>query len=60
MRSGYLINALTIYSEGLVKIVCEIGVGGFIRFIRKTICGPWLYLLWVEERLAAPFQLQLK
>lgn len=60
MRLGHLINVLTIYSERLVKIVCEFGVRGFIRFIRETISAPWLDLLWVEERLAAPFQLQLK
>ena len=33
MRLGHLINVLTIYSERLVKIVGELGVQGFIRFI---------------------------
>lgn len=59
MRLGHLINVLTIYSERLVKIVGELGVQGFIRFIRETISGPWLDPLWVRQRLAAPFQLRL-
>lgn len=59
MRLGHLINILAIYSERLVKIVGELGVRGFIRFVRETISGPWLDPLWVQRRLAAPFQLRL-
>ena len=59
MRLGHLINILAIYSERLVKMVRELGVRGFIRFIRETITGPWLDSVWVKKRLAAPFQLRL-
>lgn len=59
MRLGHLINILATYSERLVKMVRELGVGGFIRFIRDTITGPWLDPVWVQKRLAAPFQLRL-
>jgi hypothetical protein len=59
MRLGHLINVLAIYSEGLVKIVRELGVRGFISFIRTTISGPWLDPVWVKKRLAGPFQLRL-
>jgi len=59
MRLGHLINVLAQYSERLVKMVRELGVRGFIRFIRETIGGPWLDPLLVRERLAAPFQLRL-
>ena len=59
MRLGHLINILAIYSERLVKMVRELGVRGFIRFIRDTITGPWLDPVWVKKRLAAPFQLRL-
>jgi len=59
MRLGHLINILAIYSERLVKIVGELGVRGFIRFIRSTISGPWLDPLEVQKRLAASFQLRL-
>ena len=48
-----------IYSERLVKMVRELGVRGFIRFIRDTITGLWLDPVWVRKRLAAPFQLRL-
>jgi hypothetical protein len=59
MRLGHLINILAIYSEALVKIVGELGVRGFIRFIRDTISGPWLDPVWVKKRLEANFQLRL-
>jgi hypothetical protein len=59
MRLGHMINVLAQYSERLVKIIRELGVRGFIRFIRETIAGPWLDPLLVRERLAAPFQLRL-
>ena len=59
MRLGHLINVLALYSERLVKMVRELGVRGFLRFVRATISGPWLDPLWVEKRLAAPFQLRL-
>ena len=59
MRIGHLINVLAQYSERLVKIIRELGVRGFIRFIRETIAGPWLDPLLVRERLSAPFQLRL-
>jgi len=59
MRLGHLINILAIYSDRLVKMVRELGVRGFIRFVRETISGPWLDPLWVRQRLAAPFQLRL-
>ena len=59
MRLGHLINVLAVYSERLVKIVGELGVRGFIRFIRSTISGPWLDPLEVQKRLAASFQLRL-
>jgi hypothetical protein len=59
MRLGHLINVLAIYSERLLKMVRELGVRGFIRFVRDTISGPWLDPLWVQKRLADPFQLRL-
>lgn len=59
MRLGHMINVLALYSERLVKMVRELGVVGFIRFVRNTISGPWLDPLWVKRRLAASFQLRL-
>jgi len=59
MRLGHLINVLALYSERLVKMVRELGMQGFIRFVRETITGPCLDPLWVQRRLGAPFQLRL-
>jgi hypothetical protein len=59
MRLGHLINILSHNSGRLVEMVRELGVRGFIRFVRETLSGPWLDPLWVKKRLAAPFQLRL-
>ena len=59
MRLGHLINVLALYSERLIPMVRELGVRGFIRFVRETITGPWLDPLWVKRHLAVPFQLRL-
>jgi hypothetical protein len=59
MRLGRLINVLALYSERLIPMVRELGVQGFIRFVRETISGPWLDPVWVKRRLATPFQLRL-
>ena len=59
MRLAHLINVLALYSECLVRMVRQLGVRGFIRFIRDTIKGPWLDPLWLQKRLATPFQLRL-
>jgi hypothetical protein len=40
MRLGHMINVLAQCSERLVKIVRNLGMRGFIRFIRETISGP--------------------
>jgi hypothetical protein len=59
MRLGHAINVLAQYSERLVKMVRQLGVRGFIDFVRDTIAGRWLEPQLVKERLAAPFQLRL-
>ena len=59
MRLAHLFNSLAIYSERLAKIVQDIGVRGFIRFIRDTISNPWLDYTFLKERLSAFFQLRL-
>jgi len=59
MRLGHFINVLAVYSECLVDIVRELGVRGFIRFVRETLVGPWLASPRVQERLEANFQLRL-
>jgi hypothetical protein len=59
MRLGHLINVLAQYSERLVKVVRDLGMQGFIRFVRDTISAPWLEETMVKTRLAEPYQLRL-
>jgi hypothetical protein len=60
MRLGHMFNVLAVYSTALLKTVLELGVRGFIDFVRETLSGPWLDPERVRERLAAPFQLRLE
>ncbi|MDM8524049.1 transposase family protein [Desulfococcaceae bacterium HSG8] len=59
MRTGHLFVILARYSECLIKKVKELGVRGFIRFIRETAAGPWLREEKVFRRLNRNFQLRL-
>ena len=54
-----LINILSHNCERLVEMVRELGVRGYIRFVRETISGPWLDPFWIQKRLAAPSQIRL-
>jgi hypothetical protein len=59
MRLGHLFNVLSQYSEALVERIKEMGMRGFIRFIRETISGPWFDARWDKGGLAVPVQLRL-
>jgi hypothetical protein len=60
MRLGHMFNILAVYSTALAKIVLDLGIRGFIDFVRETMSGPWLNPEQVRERLAASFQLRLE
>jgi len=60
MRIGHVLNVLVQYSLQLAKFFTELGVRGFIQFIRQTLSGPWLEYPQVQQRLSEPFQLRLK
>ncbi len=59
MRLGHMLNVLAQYSEHLVKTIRELGMRGFIRFVRETVGGRWLDPLLVLEHIASHFQLRL-
>lgn len=59
MRLGHLFNTLSRYAERLAKVIRDMGVRGFISFIRQTIASPWLDYEWITKRLSDPFQLRL-
>ena len=59
MRLGHLFNVLSQYSEALVERIKEMGMRGFIRFIRETLGGPWFDSSWGQEALKVPVQLRL-
>lgn len=59
MRLGHTFNILAQYSERLCKVFQEMGIRGFIHFIRQTLSGPWFDPSFVNQSLSAPFQLRL-
>ncbi|MCP4350385.1 MAG: transposase family protein [Desulfobacterales bacterium] len=59
MRTGHLFIILAQHSECLMKKVKELGVRGFVRFIRGTTDSPWLREETVFKRLNRNFQLRL-
>ena len=59
MRLGHLFIILAQYSECLIKKVKQLGLRGFIRFIRETMAGPWLDHEMVIKRLNRNFQMRL-
>ncbi len=59
MKTGHLFTILAQYSECLIKKVKDLGLKGFIRFIRETVSGPWLDEEMVFRRLNRNFQLRL-
>lgn len=60
MRLGHALNVLAHFSSALIKRVREMGVRGFIDFVRETMAGPWLVREQTQKRLEAPFQLRLE
>ncbi len=60
MRTGHMFNILAQYSERLVSVIRDMGVRGFIKFIRSTIGGRWLDATIIHNLLTGPFQLRLQ
>ena len=60
MRIAYAINTLAVYSTALVVLVRNLGVMGFIDFVRETMAAPWLDIERLRKALASPHQLRLE
>lgn len=59
MRIGHLLNTLARFSSTLSKKFREMGVRGFIDFIRMSLSGPWFDLKTIQSRIRLPFELCL-
>jgi len=59
MRLGHLLNTLARFSLTLAKKFSEMGVRGFIRFVRESLGAPWFDLKTIHERIRHPFELHL-
>ena len=59
MQLGHMFNIMARYSGELAKFIKDLGIQGVIQLVRNSIAAPWLNMKWLEEKLAAPFQLRL-
>lgn len=59
MRIGDLFITLARYSELLARYFNEMGIKGFINFIRSTISAPWINEHTVLKKLKSNYQLRL-
>jgi hypothetical protein len=59
MRLGHLLNTLARFSKALSKKFIEMGVRGFITFIREILSAPWFDLKTIRQRIDLPFELCL-
>ena len=58
MRIGHLLNTLARFSSTLAKKFSEMGVRGFIDFIRVSLSAPWFDLKTIRNRINRPFELR--
>lgn len=59
MRLAHLMNTLARFAATLAPKFRQIGVRGFIRFVRQSLSGPWFDPVELARRLARPFTLRL-
>jgi len=58
MRLAHFLNTLARYASTLAAQFRDLGVRGFIRFVRETYSGPWLNANEVTLRMQRAFQLR--
>jgi len=59
MRIGLMLNVLVQYSECFIEVIKAFEKRGTIKFVFKTLKGPWLDTDYVKKQLQKPFQLRL-
>jgi hypothetical protein len=61
LRIGLLLNILVSFSIEIVMKLRELGQGGFIKFVKSTLAGPWFsgFEEYVAERMVKPYRLSL-
>lgn len=59
MHIAHFVNELTLRTVGIVELVKELGIRGFLSFLCKTVEGPWLNLERIRDVVLHPGQLRL-
>lgn len=59
MHIAHFINELALHTVGLIELVEEMGIRGFLRFLRDTVAGPWLNLERIRQWTQQPSPLRL-
>ena len=59
MRLAHLLNTLARFAASLAPKFRELGVRGFIHFVRQSLSGPWFNLEELARRAMRPLALRL-
>jgi hypothetical protein len=59
MRLAHLLNTLARFAAALAPKFRELGVRGFIHFVRQSLSGPWFDLEELARRAMRPLALRL-
>lgn len=57
MRIAHMINTITLMSQAVAKKVKQLGVAGFLDFVRETCANPWLSPEWFQAFHRIPFRI---
>ena len=59
MRLAHLLNTLARFAAALAPKYRELGVRGFLHFVRQSLSGPWFDLEELARRVMRPLALRL-
>jgi hypothetical protein len=60
MRLGHAMNALSQFTGKLKKYIKANGISATLKFIKDTLCSPWLTDVWHEEQYKQTPQLRFQ
>lgn len=60
MRMAHLINAITLATQRVAKLVLKMGIREFFTFVKETLTGRWISKDWAAKFLMQSFEVQIE
>lgn len=60
MRMAHLINAITLATQRVAKLVLKMGIREFFTFVKETLTGPWISKDWAAKFLMQSFEVLIE